>query len=160
MSKRPKELFPIPETNLRHIQLQIHPDYVLFQNGDLFSRVTGKFIKRTIDAKGNQMYSFKNIFTNKNTTITVKATVRKYFHNQLPQFEGVKHKPIENYPDYELYSNGRVWSKNSCFFLHGAYAGDTYFVSLVNDYVTTTFYPHKHLSQYFSEENDNKGKGV
>lgn len=152
MSKRPKELFKIPERNMRYIELDIHPDYVLYQNGDLYSRVTGKYITKTINDKGIQMYSFRNIFTNKNTTITIKSAIRKYFFNQLPQIPGVKHQTIVNFPDYELYSNGKVWSKNSCFFLQGVYAGGTYYVSLVNEFGTVTFYPHKHIRQYFGDE--------
>lgn len=151
---RIKRFYPLPKTNQKTCPLPCSPQYVMFQDGSLYSTKSGKFLTKTKDINGIEIYSFKRP-NGVSTTITIAATLRKLFHNQLPDIEGVEHKPIEGYQGlYQFYSNGKVWSYRNCMFLVGAINNGKYYVSLVNqDGIVSTFYPHKFLDDYFGKEN-------
>lgn len=112
-SKRMRYQLPKEKENMKHATLKdINPVYQLYEDGSLFSRTSGKFIKSYI-SKGIQYYIIPTTYTNSKTSSFGKERlVKKYIIGKVaPQIEGVEHKPMLGYQGiYQIYSNGQVWS--------------------------------------------------
>lgn len=152
MSRRRNNVtYSIPDLGCKYILLPFDNEFVFYQNGNLFSLKTGAFIKKQITNHGVEFYSIRNGQLKKTHTFVIEQAIKVYFHNQLPQ-NGCKHSTIKDFPNYQLYSNGRVWSKKNFIWLKGATTNTSYFVTLVNENGPQTFYPNNHLNEYFGEE--------
>lgn len=145
--------YPIPNLNLRYVQLPIDPSYIFFEDGSLYSRKNGIWMARANNGRGTDIYMVRDPKTGRSKSFSISAAIRKFFNPDLDQIEGLDHKTIKDFPNYELYSNGKVWSRTHNKFLKGAFNGKNYFVALRNDKgEQTTFYPQKVLEEYFNKE--------
>ena len=152
MSRRRKDVtYSIPESKYKYVVLPDDPEFIFFENGDLYSLKTGTYLTRATKDDGADYYSIKCGPTNKFKTFSIKRAIKKFFHNQLPQI-GIPHATIKDFPNYQLYANGKVWSRITYMWLKGATKNESYFVALVNEKGTTTFYPKNHLDEYFGDK--------
>ena len=108
---------PLPDMgDLKHITLSdINDVYQLYEDGRIFTKHTGKFLKKTL-IRGKEVYGLVDT-TGVHRTVTVDLLIKKYFEG-LPEFEFVKHVPlVGNEDDYQVYSDGRIFSKRQYMFL-------------------------------------------
>lgn len=85
--------------------------YVLFKDGKVWSKVMGKFITPYETVQG-RMNGIAICYNHKQVNTTIDHLLKMFFCN-LPEIEGVEHKPMFGYEDYyEIYSDGRIWSKH------------------------------------------------
>lgn len=108
-----KVLFDLPKDkeNMKHVTLtEINPIYELYEDGTVFSRVFGRFVK-TYENR-NKLYYILIRAIGGSCTYSREKLVRKYIiGNITPEIEGVEHKPMLGYEGiYQIYSNGQVWS--------------------------------------------------
>lgn len=112
-----KTIYQLPQEkeNMKHVPLtDINPNYQLYEDGSLFSRLSGKFVHSYI-SKGVQYYIFPSLKVKAKTSSYGKnRLIKKYIIGKYtPEIEGVEHKPMLGYEGiYQIYSNGQVWSYN------------------------------------------------
>ena len=153
MSRRRKyKTYSIPQIGCDYILLPFDNEFVFYQNGKLFSLKTGAFLKVSKNKRGTEFYSVRNGDLDKIHTFSIKKALKEFFHNKLPQIDGVQHKTIEDYPQYQLYSNNKVWSKRNNIWLKGATTNGSYFVAITNKDGVKTFYPSVEHKKYFGED--------
>lgn len=70
--------------------------------------------------KGYKFFMVYNKDRSISTTISYDKVMHKYFNitPPIPEIQGVQHRPLKNYEDqYEIYSNGKIYSKRKFRFL-------------------------------------------
>ena len=137
---------------LKHAPLyDISPYYEIYQNGEIYSRMSGKFLTKHLHQKSIGISLRRN---GKLTTFSIDALYRKYIIG-MPEIEGVEHKPLKNYEQYyEVYSDGRVFSKREYKFLKICTNQEKYHMfSVVNDDGRiTSCYIHRAVYETFVGE--------
>ena len=108
-----KVLFDLPKDkeNMKHVTLtEINPYYELYEDGSIFSRARGCFVRTYLHINNNYYVLIKA--KGGTSTYSKENLVRKYIvGNITPEIEGVEHKPMLGYEGiYQIYSNGQVWS--------------------------------------------------
>ena len=152
-SGRKRRLHDLPESNLRHITLEIDDRFQIYEDGKIFSRKSGKWLKPMVGYKGEQIYVICNYQENKRTTITVKPFLAKYFFCEPPE-NGIEHKPVVGLEDrYQFYRDGKMWSRITGKFLKLSTI-KTYGIYCLVDQkkIGHSFYPDVEWSKYFIEQ--------
>lgn len=113
---RRTKIYDLPEVDMKHVPLtDINELYQLYEDGRIFSRIFGKWLTPCI-INGDQAYGLL-IHGKHHSTFSKSSLLRKYFGG-IPEFEYIQHKPLKGYEeDYEIYSDGRVFSKREFRFL-------------------------------------------
>lgn len=113
-----KSLYDLPNEKIKHITLtEINDLYQLYEDGRIFSRVIGGYLKSSIIHKKEQVYTLVVKSIGKSTTFSKQFLIRKYFGG-IPEFDFIQHVPLKGYEDeYEIYSDGKVFSKREFRFL-------------------------------------------
>lgn len=150
---RKAKIYPIPQLNLKYVELPFDNNFIFYQDGSIFSRRSGKFLMRQYNQRSNGCYTLFNKNTGKITSFSVKSNLKKYFNNQLPQIDGVEHKPIIDFEDlYQFYSNGKIFSKITFKFLKSIKKGKSQYVSLKKaKRDPITFYIDIQFNNYFNK---------
>lgn len=153
MRGRKPMIYPLPQNGLKYVPVPFDPLFIFYEDGSMYSRRTGKFM--TYACRDENMntayYTLLNKNTGKTCSFSIRINLRRFFESNLPEFEGVEHKPIKDYEDlYQFYSNGKVWSKKSFKFLVSIKKQKSQFVSIIREgQKPYTFYIHKELKNYF-----------
>lgn len=111
-----RQLHDLPKNvTAKHVPLvDINEYYELYEDGRIFSRVTGKFLTVVL-INNHPVYCL--VTNGKNIAYSADFLVRKYFTG-LPQFDYVQHVPLKGYEnEYQVYSDGRIYSKINYDFL-------------------------------------------
>lgn len=143
---------PKEKENMKHVTLtDINPVYQLYEDGSIFSRVKGGFIR-------NYLFGNSYFYTLKRTnrplsTYSLENLVRKYIVGTItPQIEGVEHKPVIGYEGiYQIYTNGQVWShiKNRWLTACATKRGYLLYCLVDDKGKTKTEYIHRLLAENF-----------
>ena len=113
MSKVLKNTPEAPEMdNMKHVPLTgINKLYELYEDGRIFSRLTGKWIIEQFYCKERNKLGYTLMREDGTySAYSKECLVRKYILG-LPEFDGIKHVPYIHNEDYEVYDNGQIYSK-------------------------------------------------
>lgn len=89
--------------NIKHVVLEeIDPDYILFEDGRVFSKKVGDFKTATI-SKGYKMYTMNR------TSFDIDFLIRKYFKSEDIIKEG-GFVPIKDFDGYMINKEGQLFS--------------------------------------------------
>ena len=97
-------------------QIEGHPSYYIRQDGVVINVHNNK-VAKVYKTGPNKKTSSVIIYCpkiKKCTTLSIKHLLKVYFgqKDQLPEIEGIEHKPMLGYQGrYQIYSNGQVWSR-------------------------------------------------
>lgn len=92
--------YPIPNLNLKYVELPQDSAYIFFEDGSLYSRKNGKWLTKANNGHGTDIYMVRNPKTGRSSSFSVGAAIRKYFNPDLVEIEGLEHKPIKDFPNY------------------------------------------------------------
>lgn len=94
--------------------------YLVSEEGNVFDTKTKRYKSLlTVTKNGNDYFLYRLMNDQgQDKAIYISSIIRKTFNNQLPEFPNVEHKPLKDYEDrYEVYSDGKIWSKFKHSFL-------------------------------------------
>lgn len=102
-STNKKTELPDEYKNIKHVVLEeIDPDYILFEDGRVFSKKIGDFKTITI-SKGYKMYTMNR------TSFDIDFLIRKYFKSEDIIKEG-GFVPIKDFDGYMINKEGQLYS--------------------------------------------------
>lgn len=110
-------------------------NYQIMEDGRIYNTKTKRYVVHTYSTvKG---YHFETVgLVDDNGKIhrfNVDSLVRRTMNSDLPELEGVEHKPMLDYEDiYEVYSNGKVWSKKYCKWMYLQDNGNGYLMFIAS----------------------------
>lgn len=75
-----RKLFEIPTTNLKYVEIPFNKNYIFFEDGQMFNRMTGKYVNKNKSSKcKTEYYYIWNTETEKYISFVVRKNIKKYF---------------------------------------------------------------------------------
>ena len=113
----------LPQKNMRHAPLSgINKDYEIYEDGSIFSRMTGKWMSLQIYGPEKNKIGYTLTKAEGGLSSYSKDCLLREYIIGIPQIEGVKHVPYVHNEDYEIYDNGEIYSKKHYKFLTAHYS--------------------------------------
>lgn len=150
MRDRKKTELPEEYMNIKHIALnEIDEDYILLEDGRLWSRKVGKFKKTLTSKDGYLVYKLTRKDTKKCSIFPVECLVRKYFIKTAP-IDQVEYKHIVDNNKYYVTKDGRIFNVRNCSFVKPAKTNTGWLiVGLIKDHKRVSTYVARAVYQTF-----------
>ena len=116
--KNIKDYAQLIKDRINHVQIEEYPNYQLFENGKIWSWKQLCWAKPVMINEKDEYYNLINQSQNKHVTFRLATLMFEYFHKIINSDQNeLRHETIKEFPDYEIYQNGKIWSKRFSKFI-------------------------------------------
>ncbi len=115
--KNVNEYSQLVKEGIEHVQIEDYPNYQLFENGRIWSWKQLGWARPVMTNEKDEYYMLVNYKTNKSSTFRLATFMFKYFHKTINEQSELRHVTIKEFPGYELFQNGKIWSKRFSKFI-------------------------------------------
>ena len=126
-------------------------DYEMYEDGRIWSKKWNRFMRPTLIKHNDKKYYIIHLIDDegKKKMCYIHKMKRELFGVKVPELDGLKHKVIEGYENYSIYSNGIVYSHKRNIFLKYVIVNDKKYVVLVKDKQTHSLSVAKLVARAF-----------